>query len=1222
MESALNKSERLAQLEQLLIAHPQGLKRADIARRLGVNRSTVGRYIDELSARHDAPIPIYDDEGVIKINRDKYLNYIGLTVHEAMAVHLATRLMATRTDKHNRHAAAALRKLGQALETFAPLISRHVQASANVMDDGARRQDANYLRTLEILTRAWSDRQMVHIWHRYQDNDDVNEYDFAPYFIEPYAIGQTTHVIGRRIPPDAIRTFKVERIERIELLPKAYIIPPDFNPQARLADAWGIWYTDDEPETVALKFQPRVAGRVKETQWHRSETVTGQPDGSLIWQAKIAEPREMLPWIRGWGADVEVLEPGWLREEVKGHVWEMVQNYKLTTQHTDVESRLLRLWGKTTKDPQLFHPALYHMFDVAHVARQLLSPRASNRWRQVLANALNADAATLNEWLPYLIALHDLGKISVPFQILNDKQRQRLQSEGFIFGKATPANGKELHHTIVGRMALKEFQEFAGWSQNLLAAFTEMISGHHGVFQRDESEDRRNFKLLKEAEEWAQLRQQTARILQSYFLLQLPNPLPNPADQSVAMVTLNGFCILCDWLGSDEAYFAPAPFTPISEYISQSRKQACRRVKDAGFFHPAVSTAPSRFAPLFGIDPRPLQAAIDDIPDSLLALPTLTIIEAPTGEGKTEAALTLARRIGALRGDDEMYIALPTTATSNAMFDRIQEYLEKRLGLSKELMRLVHGQDFLKDDDLPVNPMESVELTGADPLPSLAWFAPKKKALLAPFGVGTIDQAELTTLNVRHNTLRMIGLAGKTVILDEVHAYDTYMTTIIKRMLTWLSALGTSVILLSATLPTARRRELAQAFAGNAAPSDIQLEAYPNILTINQQTHHFATPKPVQMDRTIALHTAQFSDDDAAAKAQWLIDQTQTGGCACWITNTVKRAQQIFGILLENAPADVDLQLLHARLPLLTREAREKAIFSNYGPNGNRPARGIVVGTQVLEQSLDLDFDVMMTDLAPVDLILQRAGRLHRHPRDPMVRGSHLTPHLYLNTVITNADAKIYAEYVLQKTLQIIEPKTTLTLPNDYRPLIEAVYHNLDKAPVATDPLYEVWKKLNKKQGNLESEAKQRLMNPPEPDEPFYLGGKIQGLTEDEESNSWLNGKTRWAEQESITIIPLLKTGDSTTTTDGDVTAPLDSAASRNDQLKLLRHGLRISHQTLIRHLKNQSDRGKLFANSTLLKNVYPLWLQPNTEPGVFIGVDLPVAVQLHPQLGLVIGDL
>jgi CRISPR-associated endonuclease/helicase Cas3 len=154
MESAENKSERLVQLEQLLLAHPQGLRKAEIARKLQVNRSTVGRYLDELSARHHSPVPIYEEDGLFKINRDKYLNNIGVTIHEAMAIHLATRLMATRTDKHNPYAAAALRKLGQALEKFTPQISRHLLISANVMDDIAQRYDPNYLHILETLTRA------------------------------------------------------------------------------------------------------------------------------------------------------------------------------------------------------------------------------------------------------------------------------------------------------------------------------------------------------------------------------------------------------------------------------------------------------------------------------------------------------------------------------------------------------------------------------------------------------------------------------------------------------------------------------------------------------------------------------------------------------------------------------------------------------------------------------------------------------------------------------------------------------------------------------------------------------------------------------------------------------------------------------------------------------------------------------------------------------------
>ncbi len=310
-----SKAERLLQLEQILLAHPEGLRKAEIARRLGVHRATVGRYIEDLSRR----LPIWEDDNRVGINRDQYLTHVRLTIHESMALHLAARLMATRTDKHNPHAASALRKLGHALEAFAPLVSRHLLASAEVMDNDARQHDPVYLEVLETLTQAWSQGRMVRLWHRHVSGQ-VYEYDFGPYYIEPYAVGQTVHIIGWREPPGAVRTFKLERIQRIEMISpsRQYTIPADFDPHSMLAEAWGIWYTEAEPVSVVLRFHPRVAHRVRETRWHQSEQVEEQADGSLIWRARVAEPQEMLPWIRGWGADVEVLEPKELREQMMG----------------------------------------------------------------------------------------------------------------------------------------------------------------------------------------------------------------------------------------------------------------------------------------------------------------------------------------------------------------------------------------------------------------------------------------------------------------------------------------------------------------------------------------------------------------------------------------------------------------------------------------------------------------------------------------------------------------------------------------------------------------------------------------------------------------------------------------------------------------------------------------------------------------------------------------
>lgn len=306
------KADRLSEIEQLLLSHPEGLTQAALASRLGVHRSTIGRYTPSL------PGHIYIDDldnGKWKIDPKVYLVNVRFSLDEAMAVHLATRLLTTRMERQNPHAASATRKLGTALQPLAPRISQHMLQSADTMDDPGQRQDPNFLRTLETLTIAWAQLRKVQIWHRKED-EQITQYTFSPYFIEPYAIGQAVHVIGWREPPEALRTLKLERIERVELLPTTYAIPEDFNPMELLKDAWGIWFTDSEPLEVILKFSPRVAHRVKETRWHRSEQVVLLGDGSLLWRAWIAEPQEMMPWIRGWGCDVEVLEPQDLRKKL------------------------------------------------------------------------------------------------------------------------------------------------------------------------------------------------------------------------------------------------------------------------------------------------------------------------------------------------------------------------------------------------------------------------------------------------------------------------------------------------------------------------------------------------------------------------------------------------------------------------------------------------------------------------------------------------------------------------------------------------------------------------------------------------------------------------------------------------------------------------------------------------------------------------------------------
>lgn len=397
MSRATEKAVRLLQIEQLLWAHPEGLTRAEIARRLQINRSTITKYLD----KDHLPPSIYVDDldgGKLKIDRNADLTKTAFNLHEIMAIHLATRLLATRTDKQNPHASSALRKLALALQRLDQRISQHLLASADVMDEAAAFRDPVYLDALQKLTEAWSVGRKVRVSHQLPDGK-VFEYIFSPYFIEPYAIGQTAHVIGLREPPGKIRTFKIERLRTVELLREEYTIPDDFDPAALLRNAWGIWYSEAEPVEVLLRFHPRVVARVQETRWHRDQQYTLQPDGYLLWRAHIAEPQEMLPWLRGWGADVEVLAPASLRAEMQREAQRLVEVYKVN-EAVDLSISTPRFYAHSLPDKdesqwQLLHE---HLNTTGALAYEL---------GQSAGIAHLAQVAGL---------LHDIGKYSLAFQ--------------------------------------------------------------------------------------------------------------------------------------------------------------------------------------------------------------------------------------------------------------------------------------------------------------------------------------------------------------------------------------------------------------------------------------------------------------------------------------------------------------------------------------------------------------------------------------------------------------------------------------------------------------------------------------------------------------------------------------------------------------------------------------------------------------------------------------
>ena len=336
------------------------------------------------------------------------------------------------------------------------------------------------------------------------------------------------------------------------------------------------------------------------------------------------------------------------------------------------------------------------------------------------------------------------------------------------------------------------------------------------------------------------------------------------------------------------------------------------------------------------------------------------------------------------------------------------------------------------------------------------------------------------------------------------------------------------------------------------------------------------------------------------------------------MTNLVERAQHMFQALLAIAPDDVDCTLLHARFPLADRQEIEEEILAKYGKDAtHRPPKGIVIGTQVLEQSLDIDFDLMVSDLAPIDLLLQRIGRLHRHDRSDR---PHPQPHVYINYELDEGEQlrigkdRFYTPYILLKTWQEIEKKTAVSapfnLPHDYRPLIEAVY---DETELAKDaPLFKAWQERQTKESKLEGEANIRLTKEPNPRRPFC---RHDGLTfhEDEDSADWMVAQTRYQERETITVIPMERVdGENGRLPHTTTTIPLTHSANRQTQLNLLQHSVRISRPEIVNALK-AAERPTLFTDSALLKRCYPLWLEKGSSH-----VDKFV-VHLDPQLGILI---
>jgi CRISPR-associated endonuclease/helicase Cas3 len=846
-----------------------------------------------------------------------------------------------------------------------------------------------------------------------------------------------------------------------------------------------------------------------------------------------------------------------------------------------------------------YHPLLYHMLDVAAVAGLVWDHCLIPQLRKRLECSLGTDARTE---IMFLSGMHDIGKASPGFQ-------KRVPELSKYSGLPLSENDQNRPHGAISAFVLRE----ALGSSLASSALGQIAGGHHGVFPR--STELRMGRDTLGNNYWKTARQEVIRELANtvgFDLDQAAQSRSEIADPATVPI-LAGFISVVDWIGSNQDFFpcvaeCGTPSAVVaSDYWTNAQNQAQKALEKLGWL-PAVAFAnETRFEDVFsGFTPNALQTAVIDLA-SKQTCPYLMIVEAPMGQGKTEAALyvtDMAMCKGFARG---MYVAMPTQATGNAMFKRVlDDYLKHRGHRGKLNLQLVHGDALLaqmaevKEGEIQdFNPKEIEE--GQGDVEAQSWFTAKKRPLLSPFGVGTIDQSLLSVLQTKHWFVRLFGLAGKVIIFDEVHAYDAYTSTILERLLHWLAEVDCTVILLSATLPEAKRRALAKAFCGR---KDGEYKRYPRITLAKPRHYQNAETGNVPVCREVPMEGSRivdlrFTRTDLPVLTDSLNRQLENGGCAAVICNTVDRSIEVYEHLRDNL-TNTECLLFHARTLQMWRREREEEVLLKFGKgekqadgtyaNENRPTRAVLVATQVIEQSLDLDFDIMVSEIAPVDLLLQRCGRLHRHPRQ---RPAGLeTPEFIVLCDAEEAGPPpdsfgksiefVYDRYILLYTWLALRQREKLEVPAEIEALVEAVYEesDLDWGDEWNVAVGEAKVRMDHDRGESEKAAAKLLVCQPKyPSDLIEEFNNQLAEDEDPQVHKTIRAATREGDP-SITVVML--PGDTVLTRDPDV----------SEVRALLDRSAKLSHRGVFLSLCDKGESPKEWAKNAHLRHARLLRLE------------------------------
>lgn len=686
-------------------------------------------------------------------------------------------------------------------------------------------------------------------------------------------------------------------------------------------------------------------------------------------------------------------------------------------------------WAKSNHETRQSLSLVHHSLDVAETSPFVADHFLSKAEQQKLSETLGIEIKSI---VKFVSALHDIGKASTFFQQKDPNLYTQTKKAFNLPSNPNPFHYTNVYHSLIsGWTLLKWFkQKEIPIKKTDLKHWFYILSGHHGTFQGQVLE---HDDALLEPKEWHTLRLELIDFLlqQLNFTEKFFQRLPDLKWDNSIVAIITSCLIASDWIGSNESNF---PYTEMPIENRGKRAQIGFEKSQLGAKYIPDNNPLDSFHTRFNLPdhykPTPVQRGMVESVD-MLQIPSLILLETQTGGGKTAAALMTADKLAKKFNKEGVFIAQPTQITSNAMFERVLTWLQHNQNLDTETtVSLAHGKAMFDETltQLKTQPLaqiydETSKSTGS--IEAKSWFSGNKKNLLSSVSVGTIDQLLFSVLPSKHVVLRHLGLLNKVVIIDEIHASDDYMKVYLLRAFEWLGFYGVPVIALSATVSSEMRQELLEAYryGSNRCKGEKRLSQEENTY-INEEGIYpritFANKDKVgrihveSESRNQDTHV-EFLEGDIDIIAKKIVNLAKEGGCVAGICGTVSRAQQLYEEVVQLEGSSENIVLLHSRFIASHRKTIEDSLVHCLGPDvSKRLQKLIVISTQILEQGLDLDFDTMVSDIAPVDLILQRMGRIHRHPIDQSKRPEAMnTPHLYITGVDFSQDIVTFPKGLL-----------------------------------------------------------------------------------------------------------------------------------------------------------------------------------------------------------------